>query len=398
MRHLAEALWILVKTGLIAGTIALGSCATAGVILDVAPDRLPDTYMAEAPSNLDRETAKTLLQSEIYGPVISPSDVSVLHHRIIDPKALNGSATLEEWRVEAGYGGASRPLDVVLVRPNNVPDAPVIISQNFCPNHAVIPLEGVTAPGESGFCEGGGLLGHVFGFFFGRYIVTPPLQDIIDRGYAIAAIYPSQFIPDSGRDGDDVLDSLFERTDRPGALSAWAGLSDLVADLIEDRHGDRPFIAYGHSRFGKTALLSAAWFDSIDAAIAHQSGTLGASRLADGTGEPLSALVGSYPHWGNRKLRRYADTPARLPVEAKDLLAAISPKPVLLGNARRDTWSDPFGAFVAAQAAWGDAFGATEPGDFRPEDRYAFWQRPGTHGVVKEDWPAFLDWLDANMK
>ena len=32
-----------------------------------------------------------------------------------------------------------------------------------------------------------------------------------------------------------------------------------------------------------------------------------------------------------------------------------------------------------------------------PAADIAFWIRPGTHGVVKEDWPAFLEFLDAHF-
>ena len=77
----------------------------------------------------------------------------------------------------------------------------------------------------------------------------------------------------------------------------------------------------------------------------------------------------------------------------------------MLGNARRDVWSDPEGAFYAAanaSSAW-QAFGgrgqtATRLDSFIPEDDIAFWMRPGTHGIVKEDWPAFLEFLDAHFK
>ena len=41
---------------------------------------------------------------------------------------------------------------------------------------------------------------------------------------------------------------------------------------------------------------------------------------------------------------------------------------------------------------------AQDPKDFIPSDRHAYWIRPGTHGVVKEDWPAFLEFLDAHFK
>ena len=40
---------------------------------------------------------------------------------------------------------------------------------------------------------------------------------------------------------------------------------------------------------------------------------------------------------------------------------------------------------------------ATRLDDFRPADEIASWIRPGTHGVVEEDWPAFLAFLDAHF-
>ena len=36
--------------------------------------------------------------------------------------------------------------------------------------------------------------------------------------------------------------------------------------------------------------------------------------------------------------------------------------------------------------------------EWKPDADIAFWIRAGTHGVVKEDWPAFLEFLDAHFK
>jgi len=35
--------------------------------------------------------------------------------------------------------------------------------------------------------------------------------------------------------------------------------------------------------------------------------------------------------------------------------------------------------------------------DFIPSDDLSFWIRPVTHGVVEEDWPAFLKFLRAHF-
>ena len=394
LRRFAKALWSVLKLLVIVGAVYLGSCTAARTILQTAPDALPAGYATGPSSTMPADTARSLLQSEIYGPVIAPNDVRVVE--VVEDATLDGSATLTQWVVQAGYGGERRPLTVALLMPADTPDAPVILMQNFCPNQAVMQVDGIRPNGDGGFCMGGGVMSKTMTFVFGRHIVEPPISDILSAGYGLAVSYPSEFVPDSGRSGLAVLDRLFpDEPERPGALAVWAGLYPLMADLVSERAGDRSFIALGHSRFGKTALLSAAWFPQIDAAIAHQSGTLGASRLADGVGEPLGALVEAYPHWANMRITRYADSPAALPVAPRHLLALVDDKPILLGNAKRDVWSDPFGAFAEADAAWPDSFGAERPGDFRPADRHAFWQRPGTHGVVKEDWEAFLAWLDA---
>lgn len=403
MRNFLDAVWVIFKLAMIASVVALGSCTTARTILKQAPIDLPKAWQPSARTALPDATARALLQSEIYGTLDLNPTVEIISFEQRPADALTSTATVTQWRLRIGYGAAARDLDLVLVLPEspqtNAPRAPIIIAQSFCPNNDVIALPGVRAPDENGFsCAGGGVMGSLMGYFFGRYIVQPPLQDILDRGYGFATLYPSQFVPDRRAGGDDALESLFpEHHNRPGALAVWSNLFGVAAQTIEARFGDSTMVAYGHSRFGKTALLSGAWSDDIDAVIAHQSGTLGASALDDKDGEPLGALLDSYPQWAGPGLTRYRDRPNSLPVRPADLLALTGDKPVLLGNARRDVWSDPWGAFKEANAAWGDDFGARNPVDFRPQDKKAYWLRPGTHGVVKEDWPAFLDFLDAHI-
>lgn len=398
MRRFFEAIWALVKFAVIAGVIALGSCTTARTILKQAPTDLPKGWQSSARVSLPEASARALLETEIYGEMDFSPTIEVLSFEQRPSVALTSQATVAQWRLRISYGNAARDLDMILVLPTDTPGAPIIMTQNFCPNNDVIPLTGVHAPdGVGTSCSGGGIFGMLMSNVFGRYIVQPPLQDILDRGYGLAAMYPSQLVPDRSSAGLDALDELFpDHPNRPGALAVWSNLFGVAARTIEAEFGESAMIAYGHSRFGKTALLAGAWSDDIDAVIAHQSGTLGASALDDKDGEPLSALMDSYPHWPGPGLSRYQDRPNSLPVRPADLLALTGDKPVLLGNARRDVWSDPWGAYTEAKSAWGDAFGASNPSDFRPGDTKAYWLRPGTHGVVKEDWPAFLDFLDAN--
>ena len=92
-------------------------------------------------------------------------------------------------------------------------------------------------------------------------------------------------------------------------------------------------------------------------------------------------------------------------MDQHQLIALMAPRPLLLGNAKRDVWSDPEGAFRAAKGAapaykvyGSDGLRQSKLTQFDPKADIAFWMRPGTHGVVKEDWPAFLEFMDAHFK
>ena len=379
------------------GVIALGSCAPARTILKQA-DLSPTL---NAPAKLDNVDASfASLEAAIYGEFTPPTGFDLTSSQIITTDWLNGKATVERRIYAVSHGQSPQDLAIIFVTPNDLPNAPLIISQNFSPNPSVISEDGESP--LSGEKRSMGLLGPVFTYFFGRYIVEPPLEDILDRGYGFAAMHTHDYVADRAKQGTVQLDSIFgQRADRPGALTVWASLTTALSDELKDESPSRSIIAYGHSRYGKTALLAAAYGDSVDAAVAHQSGTAGASLMRDKTGESIKDVVRSYPHWLVPSASQFAENPKALPSDAHALLAYISPKPILLGNARRDVWSDPEGAYQAAKWAsqnTDQVFSATRLDDFKPADDIAIWTRPGTHGIVKEDWPAFLDFLDAHFK
>ena len=164
------------------------------------------------------------------------------------------------------------------------------------------------------------------------------------------------------------------------------------------------YVTYGHSRYGKSALVAAAFDPRISGVISHQSGTGGASLNRRKKGETVASITKNYPHWFAARYAEYAGREGEMPVDQHHLLALIAPRPVMLGNARRDVWSDPNGAFRAAMGAdpvyrlYADAgLEQSRLDEWRPDASLAFWLRPGTHGVVEEDWPAFLEFLDAHF-
>ena len=160
----------------------------------------------------------------------------------------------------------------------------------------------------------------------------------------------------------------------------------------------------GHSRHAKSALVAGGWDERAELVISHQSGTGGASLSRDKPGETVKQITKSYPHWFAPAYAAYAGNEAALPVDQHMLVALIAPRRVLLGNGRRDVWSDPNGAYRAAEAAsaaWRvfgqDGLAQDGLRDFNPAGDIAFLTRPGGHGIIGDDIEAFLAFLDASF-
>lgn len=361
------------------------------------------------------------LETHVYGQFPDASGTRVEERRVLDEAAFGGAATLEEWVLTATaqfngvaaqtrqtYGREGFLLHVIKPAGGEGP-FPVIVIETFCPWWDVLDHPAAPPPDGASSMSGSPLSG-ALKFVFGRYICRPPIEEIVSRGYAIAVLYPGAVVPDKKEEGGEELRRLSAGHDddetRWGAVAAWAWLYSRAVDALEtDPSIDQgAMIAWGHSRYGKAALAAGAFDERIDAVIAHQSGTGGASLNRNKPGETIAAMTDSYPHWFSPAYAGFSGREEAMPIDQHHLLSLLAPRPVLLGNARRDVWSDPAGAFRAslgadpAYALLGSSGLEQERLDaWRPSADLAFWIRPGTHGVVKEDWPAFLSFLGAHF-
>lgn len=414
--------WLIIALAAVAA-VGCAKLTLAWADLDAkGPPPRPPVFDGETPAldrweRVDKPALQKAFEEDVYGVMPDASSTQIVSRRVIDEAAFGGVAILEEYEIKASatFGGVTKTtkpfyVDVLLPAAASGP-VPVILMESFCPRTSAIPHPGVTALEDGDFCDGGGVMSGLMTYVFGRYIATPPNETILKRGYAVAAIYPSEAVPDSRREGEAALADLAEghgeTATRWGAIAAWAWIYSRVVDALEtdDRIDKDGVIAWGHSRYAKSALVAAAYDGRIDAVIAHQSGTGGASLNKEKVGETLKSITSQYPHWFAKAYEAFAGREEAMMVDQHQLLALIAPRPVLLGNARRDVWSDPSGAFRAARGAdpvyelyGGSGLEQERMTPFRPGASLAFWIRPGTHGVVKEDWPAFLDFLDSHFK
>jgi hypothetical protein len=282
------------------------------------------------------------------------------------------------------------------------------VVQNFCGNALALhkrydEVRSLTPPPD--LCEG--FLKAPAGIILGRWIDGPPLERVLERGYAVAVVYAADLVPDEAAASKPALSRLYgSDAETGGALAAWAWLYDALGGVLAREPGldGAPVVAWGHSRNGKAALLAGAVYPRIAGVISHQSGRGGAALNRSDTGETIAQITRTYGFWFSPRYGDFAGRVGEMTVDQHQLLALIAPRPVLLGAGDRDRWSDPAGAFRAAQGAapvWRlygkpglDQTRLSEPDLTRP---LATFMRKGTHGVTTRDWDYFLDWLDANF-
>ncbi|MEL6858217.1 MAG: hypothetical protein AAFO74_07510 [Pseudomonadota bacterium] len=359
----------------------------------------------------DAAATRATLAAELYGPWPANLPVSMGERRVVDANYLGGRGTLEELELTIGEGDTARRFPVVIAIPNEASGKPVplLISQTFSSNCSVFANDPVTQFGGE-LCEGSEMTGAV-GFLatniFGTYIAYAPIERYFDAGLAYASFAGWSFVPDQNDAAQSAMASLEPGPQPTSALMAWAYAFHAAAGVFGDdpRIDTDAIAAIGHSRYGKAALMASGWSDRIAAAVAHQSGFGGGSSSRSKTGETLKRMAKSYPHWLRPGLGEDLENGLELTLDQHFLLALSAPKPIFLGNGRRDVWSDPNSSFRLASAAdlvYEANGGSGLPAgsgmrDFDPSAEISYWLRAGGHSVVSEDIDAFIAFMNAHF-
>jgi len=340
----------------------------------------------------------------IYGAA-APVASARVEYRTIDSSALERTAQLQLLTLHLDAPGGATPFQIALLTPNAGTRFPLLVLPVFCgldsdvdarlPSPAWRPKRCRTSLGRA-----------LTRLSHGDAILQPPLRAMIARGYAVAVFYAGDIAPDDPVLFGDAPIHQSADAQESGAIAAWASL---YLSVFEALHTD-PRIAssliafWGHSRYGKAALLAAGVDPRIGAVIANQSGTFGATLSSATRGETTAQIVRRFPHWFPARLAastrdRYSDE-----LDQHLLLALLAPRPILLGNAGLDRWSDPAASFSAARSAsevyalFG-RIGLAQDNMRLPQMSadIAFYVRPGGHGVRSSDWDRALDFLDIHF-
>jgi hypothetical protein len=400
------------RAGLLALLLTLAACASPPDLAK-APTATPPVlgpFRGDGPVKTPADWARRVpvlreaLQDAVYGWAPDLGEAVVEKREALTVEGA-GDAVVEQWTVRLPAGR----FHMVVASPKGAAAAPLIITELFCSARSAVPgrpeavFEDTARLPEP--CRGHNL-DPVLTVVLGRRIAGPSIPEVTGRGYAVAMFYPGEIVPDDPALGPPALAALqpgIPAERRAGALAVWAALYGKAYDVLaaDPRFDPARVAIWGHSRHGKAALLAAALDPRFAAVIAHQSGRGGASLTRSPAGESLKEITGAYGFWFAPAYAR--GVPADL--DQHQLIALIAPRPLLLGNGMGDGWSDPAGAFRAAQGAdpaWrllgSSGLTARDMKTFDPAAGIAWWSRPLGHGVTTADWRAFLAFLDIALK
>ncbi len=418
------------RTGLVAyvAAIALAVISTDLPVQAALPDPLimldgRKVASVEMWRNERRPELIRLFQHYMYGQLPpKPANVTGTVERV-DEAAFGGKATLSE--VTLAVGPPEVPaIHLMLVVPNKRSrPAPVVLAINYFGNHTLVHDKNVRLADNWMPERGQGVVtNHATEASRATWAEIWRIEDVIDRGYALATFYNGDVDPDTP--GQRGIQKFFRHTDPAddcGSIGAWAwGLQRAVDYLLTAPDIDsRRIVVTGHSRMGKAALLAAAFDERIALAIPHQAGCGGSapSRARIAIGKPYNTLDtpqtkppetvaninDQFPHWFNARFKEFNNQPERLPFDQHCLVALCAPRPVLFTNGRADTWINPAGQFEVLRGA-APVYQLLSAGDFTsdklpPDGRMidgvlGYYLRPGGHSLVREDWKAFLDFAD----
>lgn len=360
---------------------------------------------------------KALFQHYMYGNMPAAPKITVTVERD-DTGLFDGKATMKQ--VTISFGPPECPkLHLLLIVPRNLGDrhAPaVFLGLNFTGNHTVLADPRIAVP-TVWMPDGLGVKEHR-ATEEGRGTAADvwEIQHVVNHGYAVATFYYGDIAPDKAGLNEGVFPFFRhagQTTQGPtdwASIAAWAwGAQRAVDYLLTDGDIDgKRIIVFGHSRFGKAALLAGAFDDRIAAVIAHQAGCGGSapSRGHNPKSEPITRINTVFPWWFDGEFKKFNGHEDRLPFDQNCLVGLCAPRPVLFGAGTLDEWADPPGQLEVLKAADsvyrlfgvdGIAADAAAENGKIIGNRLCYYIRESPHLVNKAYWDAFMEFADKSL-
>ncbi|HMI04828.1 MAG TPA: hypothetical protein VK541_20235 [Pedobacter sp.] len=235
------------------------------------------------------------------------------------------------------------------------------------------------------------------------------VEMILRRGYGFATIYCGDIDPDFDDGFKNGVHALYPELQGSGdnfsTIGAWAWGLHRALDYIEtDKNINAKKVAvFGFSRLGKAALWAGATDERFAMVLSNESGAGGVKIFRRGKGEDIKHLCNSFPHWFDANFRKYIGKDTILSFDQHLVVSMIAPRPIAIGSAEGDQYSDPEGEFLGGVYATpvyellgSNGLPVTQmPGLNEPvTGQIQYHIRPGNHAVLTYDWEQYLNFMD----
>lgn len=328
-----------------------------------------------------RESYKTILLNEVYGlPVPAPTKVDFEVVKTA-PKYAAGAATRYDVMAHTVVCGKEFSFPFVAVIPNKTGKHPFFVHNDF---DALVPSK------------------------------YTPAEEIINNGFGVLSLCYESITSDdndftSGLAGILYPDGVRKNDNDTGKIAMWAWANMRVMDyaLTLERLDPEQAAIVGHSRLGKTALVTGMLDERFRYVISNESGCSGAAITRGKVGETVAQITMRFPYWFCHNYLKYVDHEA-LTFDQHMLIATAAPRTVLVGSAIEDQWADPdseYLACIAASKAWKNLGGKGFVGpdrlpvvgaDFREGD-ICYHLRGGSHFFSRHDWICYMNTIREKM-
>ena len=320
---------------------------------------------------------------------------------------------------------------------------PEVVEQRYCCNtvqHSVVKMTVTTEHGSHTFPVN--RLLHIDGSFHPFFVFLNfrsevpdryyPVEEIADAGMDVLSVNYNEVTTDNG-DFSNGLAGIFLPGGRQngtdcGKIIYWAW----AASRILDYASTLPMLdmnqaaVMGHSRLGKTALITSMLDTRFRYAFSNDSGCCGAAlnrgntglakhegialkddKMEDmdlSTGETIRDIVHWFPHFFCQDFQKYMEANIPTDFDQHYLVASIAPRFAYIASGSFDLWADPVSEFMSGVAA-SEAYEKLgfkglvhneklpEVGEHFHEGRIGYHLRKGPHFLSRYDWNEFIAFI-----
>lgn len=329
--------------------------------------------------DFEREKILKLLLDEEYGH-LKNVQYKTEFELVNEEKWLSGNIIKKELRLNVVFEDETAQIPFVTFVP---------VCENKCPAFLFISFESV---------------------FPNKYC---PVEEICDNGFAITAFG----YKDVADDKDDGFISCLERhfigkreEKTAGKICLWSTVAIMLMDYMQtvDEIDKENIAVAGHSRLGKTALLTGARDTRFKYTISNNSGCGGAALSFNKRGESIEAVNTCFPYWFSLKYREYINNEDKLEFDQHFLLSLIAPRYLYVASSSLDGWADPNGEYYSCvladkvYKAYGKK-GFVHPerfpiaGEELHEGTIGYHLKDGNHSLSRYDWSKYIKFIKGKM-